>query len=244
MNESKIRRLMSLDEGLPEDRHDLIKERVMNSIRADQQAEGSRTARPVWMRRRFAPALAAAFAVLLAGTAVAGALGMLPQQATDLLDWSDCRNPDSIEEMVAEAAAPDGGSYQMWTSRVSPDAPVNGHILVDFNADGKDLGSFASCNPVGGDPTDNPPILWADLSSIGNDEGTLGSIMGHAPSEASSVVVTFKDGTSEQIETQIDGYFLGVAFRSDVRGETGWPEVVHLTALDADGNTIMEEDMP
>ena len=241
MNEPEIRRLMSLDEELPEDRHDLIKERVMNTIRNDQPAEGSESARPARVRRRFAPALASVFAVLIAGTAVAGALGLFPQQTTEILDEAGCRNTDSIERLVAEAPAPDGGTHQFWITSATEAAAPNGHILIELRADGSLAGSAGGCGPPDMDLSEYYGEMWAVVPNTVSADGAVGSVMGHVPAEAATAVVTFGDGTSVEIETQTDGYFLAVVSRSDISGDALWPDVVHISALDSNGVLVADE---
>lgn len=243
MNESEVRRLMPPDDGLPVDRRDLIKERVMASIRPDQEADRQEAVPPRTMLRRLVPALASVLVLLAAGTATGAALGLFPWQDRERLDEAGCRNPDSVEQLVAEAQTPDGGTHQFWITRTDADGPPNGHILVELDADGNYVGSAAGCSFVWEDPTEFYGSLWVSVPSTISDEGALASVMGHVPAEAAASVVTFSDGTSTQIEVQTDGYFLGLVVRPDIRGfDANFPEVVHIAAVDASGGVIAERD--
>lgn len=244
MNESEVRRLMPPDDGLPVDLHDLIKERVMASIRPGLEADRQEAVRPRRMLRRLVPALASVLVLLAAGTATGAALGLFPWQERERLDEAGCRNPDSVEQLVAEAETPDGGTHQFWITRTDADAPPNGHILVELDGDGNYVGSAAGCYFVWEDPTEYyDGSLWVAVPSTISDEGALASVMGHVPAEAAASVVTFSDGTSTQIEVQTDGYFLGLVVRPDIRGDASFPDTVHIAAVDASGGVIAEQDL-
>jgi len=243
MNESEVRRLMPPDDGLPADRHNLIKERVMASIRPDREADRQEAVRPRRMLRRLVPGLASVLVLLAAGTATGAALGLFPWQDREILDEAGCRNPDSVEQLVAQAETPDGGTHQFWITRTDAEAPPNGHILVELDADGNYVGSAVGCNFVWEDPTEYYGSLWVVVPSTISDEGALASVMGHVPAEAAASVVTFSDGTSTQIEVQTDGYFLGLVVRPGIRADANFPEPVHIAAVDASGGVIAEQDL-
>ncbi len=261
MNESEVRRLMAPDDGLPTDRHDLIKQRVMASIGAEGITGQQRPILSTRLRRRLVPALVVLLVLAAAGTAAGAALGRLPWQTRYILEeFVGCVDESSVEELVATAAGPFGGTEQLFVLRASADAPPNGIVHVSLDAEGKDIGSAAGCGANG--------ELWATWDSTTGRDGTWAFVYGHVPPQAATAVVTFTDGTSTRIEVQTDGYFLGVVARPDIRDETGFLEPTpttgvdvvttlddpneahfpdsggHIAALDANGTVIAEQDLP
>lgn len=248
MSESEIRRLMPPDDGLSGDRHDLIKERVMASIKSEEGAGSQPIEHPKRFRRRLVPALASVLILAAAGTGAAAALGLFPEQSETMLEEMGCRTAGSVEQLVATADAPNGGSHQFWITRNSGDGPANGIILVELDEGGEHQGGMIGCDEPGADIADSYGEVWAVVPSSTSEDGSLGSVMGHVPPEAVRAIVAFGDGTSVEIEVQDGGYFLGLVFRSDIRSsetESGpdWPEVVHISAVDQDGIVIAERNL-
>jgi hypothetical protein len=268
MNESEVRRLMPADDGLPADRHDLIKQRVMGSIGAEGATGQQRPILSTPLRRRLVPAMVVLLVLAAAGTAAGAALGRLPWQTRHTLEeFVGCVDDSSVEELVATAAGPFGGTEQLFVMRASADAPPNAVVHVSLNAEGEYLGDAASCGASSLEAAGYGE-LWASWDSITSHDGTWGFVYGHVPPEASTALVTFSDGTSTRIEVQADGYFLGVVARPDIRDGTSSPEPTpstgvdvvttledpneahfpepggHIAALDANGTVIAEKDLP
>lgn len=248
MSGSEIRRLMPPDDGLSGDRHDLIKERVMASIKSEEGAGSQPVEHPKGVHRRLVPALASVLILAAAGTGVAAALGLFPEQSRTMLEEMGCRTAGSVEQLVATADAPNGGSHQFWITRDSADGPANGIILVELDQEGEHQGGMIGCDEPGADLADSYGEVWAVVPSSTSEDGSLGSVMGHVPPEAATAVVTFRDGTSVEIEVQDGGYFLGLVSRPDIRIsetqlEPNWPDVVRVAGIDLNGTVIVERDL-
>lgn len=246
MNRTDLRKLMPPDEGLSPDRRHAMKEHVMASIRDEKtssRAHGPEVKSGSRRRRRLVPVLASAFIVLVATTA-AGALGLLPWQDQEILEEIGCRTPGSVEQLVAEAEAPNGGTQQLWLTKADADSSANGHILTYLDGQGGWVGNAIGCSPPGEDADDYYNGIWVSVPNEISDTGAVASVIGHAPSNAATATITFSDGTSTTVDTQRDGYFLGVVSRPDITGNAEFPEPVRLVAHDEDGNVITETSLP
>lgn len=246
MNDSDLRRLMLPDDGLSSERHDLLKERVMTSVKTEQPSPGKQPPLRSRFRLRLVPTLTSMMAVLLMAGA-GGAMGLFPWQARDILNDLDCRTGDSIETMVATAQADDGRTFEFWTTRPEANAAVSGESLVEIDADGDYVGGTYGCNSASWDfaPMDE---IWASTPAEVSIEGILVSVMGHVPPSAAEVEVTFDDGSTVRTQVQTDGYFLALISGPGVDVSPGnpepiIPEVVIVTALDDNGNVIAQQDL-
>ena len=143
MSKSDLRYLIHPDDGLPQERHDVLKERVMASVRTEPQQQPTTRSR---LRYRLAPALASVAAVVLIAGAAA-AMGMFPRQAQERLDEMGCRDATSAETLVATAVTTDGRTFQFWTTSPGPDAGPNGFVLVEVGGDS--AGGTIGCNTPG-----------------------------------------------------------------------------------------------
>lgn len=252
MSDSDIRRLLATEEGLPADRRDLIKERVMSSIGSEAQEAPVRRRR----MRRLVPTLAGALVMAAAVTGAAAALGLFPQQSREILDELGCRNADSVEEMVASAQAADGRTFQFWVTKANEEAAPNGEIVVVLDADGTQQGGAIGC----GSPDEPGQVyatseIWAAAPNEISAEGALASVIGHVPAGTATATVTFSDGSSADIEVQSDGYFLGLVSRPDITipdepatddpaFDVEFPEPVSVAAFAEDGTLIAEHGQP
>lgn len=251
MRKSDIRHLLVSDQGIPADRHDVIKERVMSSIRPDESESPARR-----RFRRLVPTLAGVSLLAVAATGAAVALGLFPQQTRDILDEFGCRSAASVEEVVASAQAVDGRTFQFWVTRATEDAPPNGWIVVTLNPNGSMLGSTLGCSqPDEGRQVYATSEIWATAPNEIGTDGALAYVIGYAPPGAVVVTVTFSDGTTSDIEVQPNGHFLGLVSRPDInlrRDPEGdflnfdvmFPDVVHVAAFGADGALIAEDGLP
>lgn len=241
MKESELRHLMGSDDGLPADRHDRLKERVMATIRAEEPVAQQRPIAVPRFRRRLVPALVSVVVLATAGTAAAIAFGVFPEQPRSMLEEAGCRNDSSVEQLVATAETAEGKTHQFWITRADADALPNRQILVEVDAEGTYLGSSLGCGPPSPELTDSGNGLWAGAASETSEDGTLGIVMGHVPPPATAAVVTFSDGTSTRVDAQTDGYFLGLVVRPDLTGDAGFPDPIHMTTIDAQGKVVAEE---
>ena len=245
MNDSDLRRLMLPDDGLPQERQDLLKERVMTSVETDQSSPSEQPVSRSRFRFRLVPALASMVAVVLvAGTA--GAMGLFPWQAKAQLDDMDCRTGDSVETMVASAQADDGRTFEFWTTRPDAEAGVSGYSIVQIGADGNYIGGTHACNSAS---WDFAPIreIYASMGAEYSIKESLLILEGHVPATASAVEVTFDDGSVVRTDVQTDGYFIELIFGPGVDHSPGNPEpvtpnVLIVTAYDEEGNVIAEQD--
>jgi hypothetical protein len=151
-----------------------------------------------------------------------------------------CRHRSSVETLVATADLENGRSFELWVTRPEEGAAANGTILLEV---GNPLGAGIGCNP----PTEPMPQVWAGTASEASIEGTLVQVNGHVPETAEAVQVTFDDGTTARIDVQTDGYFLHLipgpgVDQSPGQPEADLPEVVHFTAIAADGTIVAETD--
>jgi len=238
MSESDLRYLMLPDDGLPQERHDVLKERVMASVRTEPQQQPTAGSR---FRYRLAPVLASIAAVVLI-TGAAAAMGLFPRQAQLQLDELGCRDAASAETLVATADATDGRTFQFWTTSPGPDAAPNGFVLVEVGGDS--AGGTIGCNTPGASLGE----IWVATPAEASIQGTLVSVMGHVPVSATVVEVTFDDGATVRTDVQIDGYFLELVHGPGVdmspgNPEPNFPEAIHITAIDADGNVIADQDL-
>ena len=167
---------------------------------------------------------------------------LFPHQTRVNLDESGCRNTDSIERLVAEASAPDGVTHQFWITSANEAATPNGYILVELLDDGSVAGFSIACSPPGLDTSEYYGEVWAMAPNKVSAQGAVASVMGRVPAGATTAVVTFSDGTSVEIETLTDGYFLRVVSRPDITGDAVWPDVVRVSALDSNGMLLAEEE--
>ncbi|HDL41696.1 MAG TPA: anti-sigma factor, partial [Actinobacteria bacterium] len=180
MSKSNLRYLMHPDVRLPQERRDVLKERVMASVRTEPQEQPKTRSR---LRHRLAPTLASVAAVvLIAG--VAAAVGLFPRQAQEQLDELGCRDAASSETLVATADATDGRTFQFWTTSQGPDALPNGFVLVEVSGDS--AGGTIGCNT----PGDSLGEIWVATPAEASIQGTLVSVMGHVPVSATVVEVT------------------------------------------------------
>lgn len=214
----------------------------MTSIRADKEQDSRKGVRAAGVRRRLAPVLASVTILLVAGTAIAAARGAFPWQDQETLNEAGCRNPDSIEQLVAAATTPDGRTLEFWTTRTGADAPINGHILVELDADGNRVGSGAGCAYTSeGDASSRYGEMWAEAASSG--AGYVAAVIGHVPAEATVAVITLSDGTSAEVDAQTDGYFILLVYPSEGAGDSRFPEPVAIAALDDGGTVILEDQL-
>ena len=195
-------------------------------------------------RRRLVPALAAVLILGAAGTGAAAAFGLFPSGASDTLDEFGCSTGGSVEEIVAEAITTDGRAFEYWVTRPAPGEPANGDVLVDRLEDGSAQGYMVACSAP--EEAGSQPEVWAGAPSEASATHMLIAVMGHAPANATEVLVTLTDGTSVRTEIQVDGYFLELVempgpgeeeFDSDFFNP---PEPVHLVAFDAAGSIVAD----
>ncbi|MDF1597742.1 MAG: hypothetical protein P1T08_16805 [Acidimicrobiia bacterium] len=246
MNDSDLCRLMLPDDGLPPERHDLIKERVMTAVRTEQPFPGSQSTSSSRVRVRLVPTLASVIAVLLvAGTA--GAMGLFPWQAKETLDYMDCRTSGSVETLVATADASDGNTTQLWTTSPGPDAAPSGFAMVEIDSQGEYVGGVNACNTA---TWEFAPMgeIWVGAPAEASAQETVLTVLGHVPTAAATVEVTFDDGSVVQTNVQTDGYFLELVHGPGVDVSPGnpephFPEAIIVTALDTDGNVIARQDL-
>lgn len=246
MNDSDLRRLMLPDDGMPPERHDRIKERVMTAVRTEHPSPSNESTSRSRVRARLVPTLASVIAVLLmAGTA--GALGLFPWQAKETLDFMDCRTSDSIETLVATADASNGNTTQLWTTSPDPDAAPSGFAMVEIDSQGEYVGGVNACNS---ETWDFAPMseIWVGTPASASAQETVLTVLGHVPAAAATVEVTFDDGSVVQTDVQTDGYFLVLVHGPGVDVSPGnpeprFPEAIIVTALDTDGNVIARQDL-
>ena len=72
-------------------------------------------------------------------------------------------------------------------------------------------------------------------------DGEFGSVLEDEDTFIELVAGPTRKCRGLEIETQTDGYFLGVVSRSDISGDAQWPDVVHISALDSSGALLAEE---
>jgi len=247
MSTSDLRRLALCDDTLPQDRHDLIKARVMTSVRAQERAPREKTA-GIRFRRRLMLTLIPA-AVLLVGVGTAAAVSLMPRQAQENQIEMGFRVGTSVDGLVASARTADGRTFQFWITSPAPDAVPNGFVLVELDAHGTEVGGMG----VGGSPGtwdfSEMGELWVEppveVSSAG---GMLIQIMGHVPAPATTAEITLRDGTILHADVQTDGYFLDLvqgpgADVSPGNPETHSVEAIHVKAIDKEGDVIEEKDI-
>lgn len=246
MNDSDLRRLMLPDDGLPPERHDLLKESVMTSVTTEQPSQSEQPTSRSRLRLRLAPTLASVIAfVLVAGTA--GAMGLLPWQAEETLDYMGCRTDASVETMVATADARNGQTIQLWTTSAGPNVAPSGFTMVEIDSEGQYVGGLSACSSASWDfaPMDE---IWVGTPSQASQHETVLTVLGHVPATAAEVEVTFDDGNVVRTDVQIDGYFIELIYGPGVDVSPGnpapnFPEAIIVTAFDADGNIIVQQDL-
>lgn len=247
MNDSDLRDLMFPDDELLQERHARIKERVMASVRTDEPVSRPRATRPSRFRRRLVPALVSLSILASAGTAVAFAFGVFPQHVQSALEELGCRDSSSVEQLVATAEVPDGRQQQFWITKAGENSRPNGHILIDVTADGEYLGSTFGCGAPSLVVEESDYDLFVVAASESSVDGTLLIVLGHAPPEAITAIVTFDDATVTSIEVGDEGYFLGLVERPDIvpdsSGNVRPPDVTKLAAVDTNGMVIAELDI-
>lgn len=243
MNDSDLRRLIQPDHGLSEDRHDALKEQLMATIVTDQPCADTNLA-PVDVnkRRRSKIMIGAAVVVLVIGGAAAA--GSLFPEDAGVLPIGDCRTESSIQEVVATTQRPNGSTLQLFSTRANPEAPVNGHALIETGPDGQTLGGSSACNPPGS--SDGNGDLWVNSPSQSGADGVFIWLIGKAPAPATRVEIDLSDGDTAYLDLQTDGYFVGELIRPGVElgPEDSAPPVplpTHIRAFDADGNLIQEQ---
>lgn len=243
MNDSVLRRLTEPDHGLTRDRHDDLKEQLMATLLNEEPAIETRPA-PVDLtkRRRSKIAVGAAIAVLaVGGAAAAGSL--FPDDAA-VLPIGDCRTESSIQEAVATIESGSGNTVQLFTTRASADAPINGHALLETTPDGQTLGGSSGCNPPG--TPDGRGDIWAAAPSLSGPDLTFVWVNGKAPADATRVEIDLSDGDTAYIDVQTDGYFLKELIRPGVGegADAPSPQVpltINIRAFDAADNLIAEQ---
>ncbi len=245
MNESELRNLMLPDDGLPTDRHDRIKERVMATIQTKQPSPQRRVA-PLRLPRRLVPVLVSMLVMVVAATSAA-ALGLFPWQAQDILQEVGCRDGSSIDRLVATQEASDGRTFEFWTTSGGADGAVNGHTVIELDADGNYAGMGSGCGEPGYEAEADE--AWATYQAEYSASESLLTVIGRVPPQATVVDITLSDGTSTRIDVQTDGYFLGLVYGPGVdmgsyAEEQVTPELVHLTATDTLGTIIADLDLP
>jgi hypothetical protein len=242
MNDSDLRRLIQPDAGLSKDRHDHLKEQLMNSLTTDDPAASLHN--PIKLnrrRRRTIAAGAAVAAIALGGAAAAG--GLFPDDV-EVLPVGVCRTESSTQEVVATTQRANGNILQLFSTQESPDAPVNGYALVESSPDGQSLGGSSGCNPPG--TPDGNGELWVNAPSQSGGDGVFIWLIGKAPAPATRVEVDLSDGDTIALDLQTDGYFVGEVIRPGV--EMGpadsvppVPEPTSIRAFDTDGNLVQEQ---
>jgi hypothetical protein len=185
-----------------------------------------------------------AVAVVALGGAAAAATGVLFPDDVDVLPVGDCRTESSIQEVVATMQRGNGNTLQLFSTKASPDAPVNGHALIESTPDGQSLGGSSGCNPPG--TPDGNGELWVGAPSQSGGDGVFIWLIGKAPAPATRVEIDLSDGETIALDLQTDGYFVGEVVRPGVEmgpedSAPPVPEPTGIRAFDADGNLVQEQ---
>ena len=139
---------------------------------------------------------------------------------------------------------PNGNTLQLFSTKATPEAPVNGHALIETSPDGQTLGGSSGCNPPG--TPDGNGDLWVNSPSQSGADGVFVWLIGKAPAPATRVEVDLSDGDTAYLDLQTDGYFVGELIRPGVElgPDDSAPPVplpTHIRAFDADGNLVQEQ---
>lgn len=246
MNDADIRRLIQPDVGLSEDRHEHLKELLMTNLQSDDPA-AARLDSPVnrmKRRRRGIVAGVAVAAIALGSAAAAG--GLFPDDGFGdaVLPIGDCRIESSVQEVVATMQRANGNTLRLFTTQASPDAPVNGHALIESTPDGQSRGGSAGCNPPG--TPDGNGELWVNSPSESGGDGVFIWLIGRAPAPATRVEIDLSDGATIALDLQTDGYFVGEVIRPGVElgpedSAPPVPQPTSIRAFDSEGNIVQED---
>lgn len=246
MSNSDLRRLALCDDTLPQDRHDLIKARVMTSVRAQERAPREKTAGTRFRRRLILTLIPVA--VLLVGAGTAAAVSLMPRQAQEGQIEMGARAETSVDRMVAGARADDGRTFQFWITSPAPDAAPNAMSLVEFDAQGGWAGGMGGGGVPGTWDFTEMGEFWVMTPSEVSISGMLIQVMGHVPVPATTAEITLDDGTIVRADVQTDGYFLELVQGPGADVSPGnpsphVPEAIHARALDKEGAVIEEKDL-
>jgi hypothetical protein len=190
--------------------------------------------------RAVGPLVVSALVLLVAGTVTGSALGWFSGQDQGVI------RPVSGTQLVAEAAGPDGTFVQFWILYSAADAPSCGYEVrvLDANANLAESGG-TDCSGTSWDPSAHWGILWA-MPTFGGDTGSGAhalQVIGHAPAEAATVLVTLGNRMPVQMDVQTDGYFVGRVVWREARDDTWSIYPIHVAAVDGTGMVIAENDM-
>jgi len=245
MNDADIRRLIQPDVGLSEDRHEHLKEQLMTNLNTDDPVTAPLVEPTNFTKRRRRKIMAGVAVAVIAVGGAAAAGGLFPDDIGDaVLPIGDCRIESSIQEVVATMQGANGNTLRLFTTQASPDAPVNGHALIETTPDGQSLGGSAGCNAPG--TPDGNGDFWVNSPSQSGADGVFIWLIGRAPAPATRVEVDLSDGDTIALDLQTNGYFVGEVIRPGVElgpedSAPPVPQPTSIRAFDADGNLVREQ---